>query len=170
MAVREVGAVFGDAETAIDGKAFTAGEVSCHRSGVDALIGLLVIVRVGEIIDDFAGRLEDLPIQPRNGRHRHGLRISEPVGEFVGLMDVDVRGLGAHRFEFLVGLDGQQSLGVPEALVVGVPRGDRGRGGQHEGAHEDALRIGLGQPGTDGFDEEHPSTEVQHDPEQDSRH
>ena len=129
-----------------------------------------MVVHVGEIVDDFAGRLEDLPIQPRNGRHRHGLRIPEPVGEFVGLMDVDVRRLGAHRFEFLVGLDGQQTLGVPKSLVVGVPRGDRGRGGQHEGTHEDALCVGLGQPSTDGFDEEHPRTKVQHDPEQDARH
>ena len=126
-----------------------------------------MVVQVGEIVDDFAGRLEDLPIQPRHGRYRHGLRIPEPVGEFVGLMDVDVRGLGAHRFEFLVGLDGQQALRVPEALVVGVPGGDGGRGGQHEGTHEDALCVGLGQSSTDGFDEEHPSTKVQHDPEQD---
>ena len=170
VAVGEVGAVLGDAETAVDGKAFTAGEVSSHGSGVDALVGLLMVVHVGEIVDDFAGRLEDLPIQPRNGRHRHGLRIPEPVGEFVGLMDVDVRRLGAHRFEFLVGLDGQQTLGVPEALVVGVPGGDRGRGGQHEGTHEDALCVGLGQPSTDGFDEEHPGTKVQHNPEQDARH
>ena len=170
MAFREQRRVFGDGEGPAGGEAFTAVKRGTARCSVDAVGRVLMPVRIVEIGDDVASGLVDVPTQPRRRRYDTAFRPTAVIGEFVHVVNVDVRGLRAHGLEFAVVLDGQQTLGVPEPFVVGVKGRHGGCRGQDKRTNEKLAALGDGEACAPRLDEQTTPDEVDTNPHQDAGH